>query len=96
MQFSKDFTLIGFKVNGVLYSKEYLSAWYKSLWFKYLSSNKHLIDNAMKYDTFTDCFRNENTVNCQADIIAQVVTQGLGSLYNDCIDFFKIIRNGGK
>lgn len=96
MQFSKYFTLIGFKVNGILYSVEYLSVWYKSLWYKYLYCNKHLIDNARQYSTFTDCFRNKNTVNCQADVVHQVVTRGLGSLYNDCIGFFNMIRAGGK
>lgn len=95
MQRRNEFELIGFRINGKIYDKKLLTVWYKSLWYKYLSANKHLISNAMQYDTFTDCFRNSNTVNCQADIVGQVVKNGIASLYNDCIEFFNIIRTGG-
>ena len=81
-----------FNVNGKDFPIEYLSCWYKSLWYKYLSHNPHLLNIINEYDNFTDCFRNKNTINCQADIIKQVRYYGLNSLYNDIKDFLNMLK----
>lgn len=46
---------------------------YKGLWITYLSKNPDLVAYAEGFDSFHDMFRRENTVNCQADVIAAYV-----------------------
>jgi hypothetical protein len=83
-QYKNEYKLIDFKVNNQIFSLKYLTAYYKYLWYIYLVSNKQLVNYIKKFDTFTDCFAKENTINSQKDIIEQVAKEGLNSLYEDC------------
>ena len=53
---------------------EMLTDWYRLLWIKYLDKNPALVDYAKKFDGFTDMFRGKNTINCQADVIRDYIT----------------------
>jgi hypothetical protein len=75
-----EYFLLDFVVDSHIYSLEYLSMFYNSLWYKYLIKNSKLIKNLEKYDTFTDCFKNSNTINSQCDIIALVANKGIDEL----------------
>lgn len=100
LQRKSGYNLVGFQINGAFFELKYLSVWYKTLWCLYLKANPSLVDYASKFDTFTDCFKGKNTINCQADVIAQVVKDGLDSLEEECIPFAELVvkrikeRNG--
>ena len=51
-----------------------LTEWYRLLWIKYLDCNPELVAYARLFDEFTDMFRGKNTINCQADVIRDYVT----------------------
>lgn len=51
-----------------------LTDWYRLLWIKYLDGNPELVEYARQFDEFTDMFRGKNTVNCQADVIRDYVS----------------------
>lgn len=51
-----------------------LTAWYRMLWIRYLDNNPDLVEYARQFDEFTDMFRGKNTINCQADVIRDYIT----------------------
>jgi len=65
-------------LNRRQFSAEMLTQWYRLLWIKYLSQNPDLIEYASQFDEFTDMFRGKNTINCQADVIRDYVTDRAG------------------
>lgn len=81
---------VEFSVGNKIFAVKYLSSWYKALWYKYLTDNECLIDIINQYDNFHDCFKNANTINCQADIIQQVKDKGINSLYEDIKEFIDL------
>lgn len=58
---------------------KYATLWYKYLWYLYFVENPMLIHEIKKYDTFTDMFKGKS-INCQADVIAQIKEKGLLNL----------------
>ena len=52
----------------------FLSPFYKYLWFIYLESHKDLVKYASAFDSFTDMFKGKNTINSQADVIKEYIT----------------------
>lgn len=46
---------------------------YRGLWITYLHHHPDLVEYASQFDDFTDSFRGEKTMNCQADIIGAYV-----------------------
>lgn len=92
-QYKNEYILIDFKVNDYIFSLEYLSMYYKFLWYQYLLEHKELIEYIQKFDTFTDCFKKENTLNSQCDIIELVAKKGLNTLKNECSFFIKKIKS---
>ncbi|MGL5315312.1 MAG: hypothetical protein ACRC92_18795 [Peptostreptococcaceae bacterium] len=72
---------IGIHFNGVDYKDtSLLSSYYAMLWFKYLFTNKDLLEVINSYDDFTDTFRGKS-VNCQADMIKDVREYGLQGFF---------------
>ena len=51
---------------------------YKGIWITYLSKNTELVAYAKGFDAFHDMFCGENTLNCQADVIAAYVEDSAG------------------
>lgn len=74
---------------------EYLTQFYKFLWFSYFKKNMELIEVIHEYDTFSDMFRG-HSINCQADIITDVRYNGLKSLVPACKELKEAIRNNLK
>lgn len=79
-------------INGVILPLEYLSQYYKTLWVKYLDANPSLVDYAKQFDDFTDFYRTEQTMNCQADVIKQYVKEGRNSVLLDCQPFLHALK----
>ena len=52
----------------------FLSPFYKYLWFIYLESHQELVKYASAFDSFTDMFKGKNTINSQADVIKEYIT----------------------
>ena len=77
------------------YDIKYISQWYTLLWIKYLDKNKHLVEYAKQFDIFTDCFKNKNTINCQADVIEKYVLDRKALLL-DCENLIQEIRKEKK
>ncbi|WCF11687.1 macro domain-containing protein (plasmid) [Paenibacillus thiaminolyticus] len=75
---------IRMNINGKIFPLDFHSQYYKMLWVKYLDSNPDLVTFASQYDDFTDSFRRENTMNCQADVIRQFIKEGRNSVLSDC------------
>lgn len=64
-------TLIGFDLFGDIWELEPKTAFYDYIYIKTLLENKHLIDDILKYDAFTDIeFNPEKSINCQAYSVA--------------------------
>ena len=63
-------------------SINYLSPFYKYLWFIYLEKNKELVNYASSFDGFTDKFKGKKTINSQADVIREYL-QNKEKLLND-------------
>lgn len=70
---------------------EYLSMYYKLLWYKYLTENPQLVLYASKFNTFTDMFEGKS-INCQADVIAAYV-RDKKALYMECKPFIVFLKN---
>ena len=79
-------------VYGRRLPSEYLTPWYKFLWFLYLKHNPELLEVINRYDTFTDMFRG-HSINCQADVIAAVREGGLEALVPDCKRLKRALEN---
>lgn len=60
-------------INKHKLSVEYLTPFYKLLWFMYLEQHKELVKYASSFDSFTDMFKGKNTVNSQADVIREYI-----------------------
>ena len=52
----------------------FLSPFYKYLWFIYLESHQDLVKYASTFDSFSDMFKRKNTINSQADVIKEYIT----------------------
>jgi hypothetical protein len=83
---------ITFRVNKCMFDISLLSAWYKSLWLKYLDANPDLVQFASQYSTFTDMFSKKGSLNSQADVIRQYIKDGREPLVKECSAFFKLLR----
>jgi O-acetyl-ADP-ribose deacetylase (regulator of RNase III) len=79
-------------INGLRLPIDYLTPYYKLLWVKYLDANKGLVEYAKQFDEFTDMFRGKNTMNCQADVVAQYVKQGRESIMNECRPLIRLLN----
>jgi hypothetical protein len=92
-QYRDEYLLLDFMINDIPFSLEYMSMYYNALWYVYLINNPELITNALKYNSFTDCFKKDNTKNCQADIIELVVNKGIEELKRQSGIFIDLIHN---
>ena len=92
LQFLNEYKIVGFKLNGTVYDKKYLTLWYYSLWYKYLYNNKYLLNIINQYDTFSDMFRRNNTRNCQSEVMSYVKKYGLKGLFDYVNPFFELVR----
>lgn len=71
--------------NGsVVLDADFLTPWYKLLWVKYFIENPDLLAYARQFDEFEDIFRGKNTINCQADVIEEIVKRGTKAVTEDC------------
>ena len=61
-------------LNGHKFPATMLTDWYCLLWIKYLDGNPALVEYARQFDEFTDMFRGKNTINCQADVIRDYIS----------------------
>ncbi|WP_180953897.1 DarT1-associated NADAR antitoxin family protein [Bacillus sp. M6-12] len=84
-----------FEVNGIVFPEEYLTQYYKLLWVKYLDANPSLVAFASGFDEFTDMFKGNNSVNCQADVIKQYVKEGRASIMKECQPLIQVLKRGG-
>ena len=82
-----------FEVNGRMFPKEYLSDFYNFLWIKYFDRNPKLLQFASQYDDFNDIFKSKNSVNCQADVIRDIVKEGRGFLIEKGKDFLTLLNS---
>lgn len=67
---------------GIKFRPEYLSAYYKILWVKYLDEHPKVVSYASNFDTFTDMFRGKS-INCQADVINDYIKHGRSYILED-------------
>ncbi len=51
----------------------FLSPFYKYLWFIYLEQHKELVSFASSFDNYTDMFKGKKTINSQADVIKEYI-----------------------
>lgn len=65
--------------------------WYIALWLKYLRLNPELVEVARKFDDFEDPFKGRFPF-CQADVIRQVVREGIDSLKPMCSELLEVIE----
>jgi O-acetyl-ADP-ribose deacetylase (regulator of RNase III) len=84
-----------FVVNGITFPEEYLTQYYKLLWVKYLDANPALVSYASGFDEFTDMFKGNTTVNCQADVVKEYIKEGRASIMKECQPLIKILKRGG-
>lgn len=63
-------------INGHRYKPNDRIAFYELMWVKYLDDNINLVVGAMPYDEFTDRFRGNNPLVCQADTIRDYIKKG--------------------
>ena len=65
-----------FVVGDKMFPKEYITSFYKLLWVKYFNNNPELLKYALQFDDFVDTFKSKNGLNCQADVIKDIVKKG--------------------
>ena len=63
-------------INGHRYEANDQIAFYELMWVKYLDSHLNLVIGAKMYDEFTDRFRRNNSLVCQADTIRDYIKKG--------------------
>jgi hypothetical protein len=80
-------------INGKKMNAEYLTPFYKLLWYKYFKKNPQLLEYAKKFDKFNDMFRGKS-VNCQADVIEYLATHTKEEFLAqpDIIEFLNILK----
>jgi len=90
-----------FNILGKMFPKEYLSDFYKLLWIKYFDQDlieaqkenrEPLIKYASKFNEFEDIFKGKS-INCQADVIKDIVQKGRSSVLKECEEFIKLCKN---
>ena len=69
-------------INNKILDVKYLTAFYKLLWIKYFINNKDLFEYAKGFDEFNDMFKGKS-INCQADVIKELVEKGMKAMFND-------------
>ena len=82
-------------INRRKYPAEMLTAWYRLLWIIYLDKNPKLVEYAKQFDSYYDIFRGKNTINCQADVIRDYVTNRK-RLIASVSGLTQSLRNSGK
>ena len=66
--------LIGFNFEGMNYPTEPKTAFYDFLYCRILKRNMHLVDEATKFNIFTDIeFNHDKSFNCQARALAKFI-----------------------
>lgn len=78
---------------GNEYEIKYLSSLYEVLWVKYFDANPDLLKYAKQFDGFSDRFRTPKTINCQADVIRDIVKYGREHVINRNREFLEMVRN---
>ena len=82
-------------INRRKYPAEMLTAWYRLLWIIYLDKNPELVKYAKQFDSYHDIFCSKNTINCQADVIRDYVTNRK-RLIASVSGLTQSLRNSGK
>ena len=85
-----------FEVNNRLYPKEYITDFYKLLWVKYFDRNPSLLEFASTFDDFNDIFKSKNSINCQADVIRDIVKKGRKEILKESEDFIKLLNSKSR
>ena len=62
-------------IKGKRYSPKYLTPLYRKLWVMYFQQNPELFEYAKQHTNFIDRFKGR-AINCQADVIADLVQKG--------------------
>ena len=70
----------------------FLTPFYKYLWFIYLESHKNLVKYASNFNSFTDFFKSKKSINSQADVIKEYITDR-EKLINDIKIIMPYIKN---
>lgn len=73
--------LVAFEVGGILIPVDYLSMYFKLLWYKYLKTNLSLEKVLELYDDYNDIYKSKTTFNCQADVIREYMQDNRGVKY---------------
>ena len=76
-------------INGINLKPNYLTYFYKCLWYIYFMEHPELLSVIAEYDEFTDKFRGK-AINCQADVVRDIRYYGLKS-YEQYYDIFKAV-----
>ena len=74
-------------INGHKYEPKDRIPFYELMWVKYLDDNINLVVGAMMYDEFTDRFRGNNPLVCQADTIRDYIKKGREYIVDKHRDF---------
>lgn len=72
-------------INDVIYNAEALTPYYKYLWCMYFYANPDLLNVIKEYDNFADMFKGKNSINCQADVIAEIKDVGIDEVYKESL-----------
>lgn len=81
---------VDIEINGIVLPVDYLGAYYKVLWVKYLDQHPELVEYAKEFDDYNDIFKG-NSINCQADVIRQYMKDGRSSIMTEVRDFTRLL-----
>lgn len=98
--------VVAFQVGGILIPIDYLSMYFKLLWYKYLKTNQSLEKVLELYDDYNDIYKGKTTLNCQADVIREYMQDNNGvkyskekrgtALYTSCKPLIEILNGENR
>jgi len=80
------------KLGGRKLKPKYLTPYYKMLWIKYFDNNPELLEYVKDFDSFSDMFKGKS-INCQADVISELVKSGREYVLKDCKELINILND---
>lgn len=84
-----------FEIDGISIPLKYEEALYNLMWLIYLDMCPTLVKFASKFDDYTDMFRRNNGVVCQADAIREYVKKGRNYMLDKYKDFILFSKEKG-
>lgn len=83
-------------INGYNYEAKDRAAFYELMWVKYLDNHLNLVIGAKMYDEFTDRFRGNNPLVCQADTIRDYIKNGRNYIIDKHKDFLRLLEQNSN